>query len=342
MTFGRCTETTVRYRLAMHIRRGFLGWGVFLILTGAVPLLVRSGYLTTDQIGRVWELWPLIIIGIGVGLILSHTRFDFVGGLVVAATFGLMVGGVLSTGFVSLSSGVCGQDSGAVAFPAGDGTFSGPGSVVLKLDCGNVTVSVASGNAWHVEGRDASGTGPDIKSNDASLAVRSRDHDSGPLWVFGQRDSWRVTLPDASRLDVDLQLNAGQATVDLGGATVGSVDLELNAGSATLDLGSVKSIGDTEVSLKAGSLGMTLPNLSMKGSIEADAGSVKLCAPAGAALKLHTGENIVASYGYDGHGLVKDGSTWTTPGFDAATIRIELQTTANAGSFALDPEGGCD
>ena len=57
----------------MRVRRGYLGWGVFLILAGAVPLAVRSGYLSDDQIGRLWSLWPLILVGIGVGLILGRT-----------------------------------------------------------------------------------------------------------------------------------------------------------------------------------------------------------------------------------------------------------------------------
>ena len=89
----------------MHIRRGYLGWGVFLILAGAVPLAVRAGYLTDDQIGRLWTLWPLILVGIGVGLILSRTRFDFIGGIIVAATLGLMAGGILSSGVGTLSFG---------------------------------------------------------------------------------------------------------------------------------------------------------------------------------------------------------------------------------------------
>lgn len=76
----------------MHIRRGYLGWGVVLFLTGAVPLAFRSGYLNDEQIGRLWTLWPLILIWIGVGLILSRTRFDFIGGRIVAATLGLMPG----------------------------------------------------------------------------------------------------------------------------------------------------------------------------------------------------------------------------------------------------------
>jgi hypothetical protein len=343
MTFGHCTPWVLGYRCDMHLRRGYLGWGVFLILAGAVPLLVRSGYLTDDQIGRLWNLWPLILIGIGVGLVLGRTRFDFVGGLIVAATFGLMVGGLLSTGVDTISTGACGSDSGTVAFPARDGSLSTDGgSVDVQLDCGDVTVAVASGNAWRVEGQDADGKGPDIESGDRSLKVRSRDGDGGPIWVFGKGATWRITLPDAPRLDVDLQLSAGSATVALGGAALGTVDLELNAGSATFDLTSVREIKDIQFRLNAGSLGLTLPNLSMTGSIEANAGSVRLCVPPGAALNLRTGESIIGSYDYAGHGLVQDGSTWTTPGFDSAAVRIELRTVANAGSFALDPEGGCD
>ena len=326
----------------MRIRRGFLGWGVFLILAGAVPLLVRSGYLDSDQVARLWQLWPLILIGIGVGLLLRFSRFQFVGGLIVAATVGLMVGGLLSVGVGSISSGVCGSATGSVAFPARDGTFAGPGSVDLQLDCGQMTVGVASGSAWHVAGSDDDGRGPTIDSTDTSLTVRSRSDDRAPFFGFGARDTWQVTVPDASRVDVDLQVNAGGATVELAGSSLGAFDLEQNAGSTTADLGAVKTIEGLGATLNAGSLGLTLPNLSFSGEIQANAGSVRLCAPPGAALKLHTGENIVASYDYEGHGLVKNGSTWTTPGFDSAAVKIELDTSANAGSFTLDPEGGCD
>lgn len=326
----------------MRIRRGFLGWGVFLILVGAVPLLVRAGSLDPDQVDRLWTLWPLILVGVGVGLILRHTRFDFVGGLIVAVTVGLMVGGLLSAGFGSISSGFCGSDDGSVPFPSRDGTFAGASSVELRLDCGQMTVGAAPGNAWHVAGSDDNGRGPAIDSTDASLSVRSRTGNGAPFFGFGARDTWQITVPDASPMDVDLRVNAGGATVDLGGAALGAVHLEQNAGSATVDLTDVTSIGGLDATLNAGSLGVRLPNVSVIGTIEANAGAVRLCAPPGAALKLRTGETIVGSYDYDGHGLIKDGSTWTTPGFDTAEVKIELQTSANAGSFTLDPEDGCD
>ncbi len=327
----------------MHIRRGYLGWGVFLILTGAVPLAVRSGYLTDDQIGRSWTLWPLILVGVGVGLILGRTRFGFIGGIIVAATLGLMAGGVLGSGIGTLSTGACGQDAGTTAFPTRDGAFpAAGGSIDIEADCGTVTIAVASGNAWPVDGQDADGIGPDIEATGATLRVRPRDDRGQPFWALGKRDTWRVTVPDAVRADIDLQLNAGQATIDLSGALVGTVAIQLNAGAATVDLESAAAVQGIDIQLNAGSVGLTLPHVSTSGAIHANAGAVRLCAPADIALKLHTGESIVASYDYSDHGLVQDGSTWTTPGFDTATQKIELRTEANAGSFVLDPEEGCD
>jgi hypothetical protein len=84
-----------------------------------------------------------------------------------------------------------------------------------------------------------------------------------------------------------------------------------------------------------------LPALSLTGSIEANAGSVRLCAPDGVALRLITDDSILSGQDFADAGLVQNGSTWETPGFDTAPVRIELHTQANAGSFRLDPAEGC-
>lgn len=341
MTFGRCMRAPLGYGSVMHVRRGFLGWGVFLILAGAVPLLVRAGYITSEQLSRSWTLWPLILIGIGIGLVLARTRFDFLGGLIVAATFGLMVGGLLSAGVSGLSGASCGSGGGTPAFPVRDGAFSAAGDVELQLSCGELTVEMAQGSAWHLEGSDSDGVGPTVEAGASSLDIRSQ-HAGGTSWLgFGDRETWRLTLPTEPTIDLDLHLNAGSADVDLAGARLAGVGLEMNAGSATIDLGTVAAIATIDAQLNAGSLGLTLPNLSLTGTIQANAGAVRLCAPEGAGIRLHTGDSIISSYDYDGHGLVQDGSTWSTPGFDSAAVRIELDTRANAGSFTLDPEDGC-
>ena len=77
------------------------------------------------------------------------------------------------------------------------------------------------------------------------------------------------------------------------------------------------------------------------GSFTVNAGSIRFCTPADAALRLSTSEHLTASYDFGSSGLVKDGSTWTSPNYASAAVRIDLSTTANAGSIALNPKDGC-
>ena len=141
-------------------------------------------------------------------------------------------------------------------------------------------------------------------------------------------------------LDLSIDANAGTANVDLREARLSELQVGLNAGAATLDPSSLRAIETLEVELNAGSAGISLPNLSMTGSIEANAGSVRICAPAGVGLRIETGGSVAASY--DFRDLVQDGSVWTSPGYAEAPVRIDLRTDGTAASFTLDPEGGCD
>jgi hypothetical protein len=325
----------------MRIHRGFLGWGVFLILAGSIPLAVRAGYLSDDQLWNVGNLWPLILVGIGVGLILARTRYGFLGGLIVAGTFGVIVGGLLG-GTVAGIDINCGSGRGSTAFEPRQGPFTGTSaSIDIDLSCGDMTVAVAPGNTWQVEGSDREGTGPNLDADNDSLRLRTRDTDRGPFGALSERQTWRVTLPDGPTLDTQLTLNAGSSTVNLAGANLGSFETTLNAGSTTIDLGSVRQIGGLDVQVNAGSIELTLPSLSMTGSVQVNAGSVKLCTAPGVGLRINTEDSIISSYDFASAGLVKDGSTWQTPGYDGAAVKIDLDAQANAGSMSLNEAGGC-
>jgi len=325
----------------MRIHRRFLGWGVFLILAGSIPLAVRAGYLSTDQLRDVGGLWPLILVGIGVGLMLSRTRYGFLGGFIVAATFGIIVGGLLAGSVGGFDLG-CGSVRGASAFEPREGPLTGPDvSVDIDLGCGDLSVAVAPGDTWRLEGQDRDGKGPNLEADNDSLRLRSRDSDRGLFGALGEREHWLLTLPDGPRLDTRLTLNAGSSTINLAGAHLGQFETTLNAGSTTIELGDVREIGGLDVQVNAGSIGITLPNLSMHGSIQVNAGAVKLCTPPGVGVRVTTKESIVSSYDFAGAGLTRNGSTWETPGFGGATVKIELDAQANAGSVSLNQGDGC-
>jgi len=65
----------------MRVDGRFVGWGLFFIVAGALPLAVQGGYLPSDAASRVWRLWPLILVGLGVGIILGRTPLGWLGSL---------------------------------------------------------------------------------------------------------------------------------------------------------------------------------------------------------------------------------------------------------------------
>ena len=328
----------------MRIHRDLAGWGVFFIVAGGLPLAVQTGLLDPAVLDRWWSFWPLILVGIGLGLIFTRTPLEMVGGLIVSGTFGLLAAGILTSGFSGigdLPSGVCGsgEDGGGTPFQARTGAFGSDASVSVDVACGTVEIITNGGQSWTVEGVDDAGRGPRIEADGESLSVSSPEDDFGGF--LDERDRWVVSLPTASRLDLLMSVDAGSVVADLQEARLGVLDVELNAGQATVILRDATEVGSVEASVNAGSLGLYLPSVSTSGTIAANAGSIKLCAPPDVALRLHTDENVLSSYDFGSAGLVQAGDTWETPAYDTAVTRIELQIDANVGSFRLNPEEGC-
>src|SRR6478609_4538134 len=131
----------------MHVHRGLLGWGVFFIVLGAVPLAVRAGVLEASSVAGAWQLWPLLLVGVGGGLVLARTRADVIGTLIAAGTAGLMAGGLLVTGLPGVGEGfaACGIGPGTDGTPFAEqrGTFGAEADVSIRLDCGSVDVTSA-------------------------------------------------------------------------------------------------------------------------------------------------------------------------------------------------------
>ena len=326
----------------MRIHRDLAGWGVFFVVAGGVALAVQLGLIPSTVLDRWWSFWPLLLVGIGLGLMLTRTSLEMLGGLIVSGTLGLMAAGILTSGFGGigdLPSGVCGSGGGGTPFEPRSGRFDGDASVRIELDCGTVQVDTTGDDTWTVDGVDDAGSGPQVEADAQSLQVAPPDRDFGTF--VGERDRWVVRLPTANRLDLQLRVNAGSAVANLGGARLGVADVELNAGQATVDLRDSSSVDEPKIGLNAGTLGLYLPRVSTTGSIEANAGSVRMCAAEGVALRLRTDDSVLSAYDFGSAGLVQNGDTWETPGYDTAVTRIELRIQANAGSIRLDPQEGC-
>ena len=327
----------------MRVNRGLLGWGVFFIVLGAVPLAVRNGLITEAWVRNLWQLWPLVLVGAGLGLILSRTRFAIVGGLVVAVTFGLMGGAVIAAGFQGPSGvGGCGGERDGERFPEYRGAFEGQASVSFEVDCDELEVRSGPGAEWLVSGTSPDGTPPDILTTSDRLNLRSPDR---PAFGFGGGGArWEVTLPRNIPTAINLSLNAGRAAMDLDDIDVTSVSTSVNAGAALVNLAGAAAVGDVSASVNAGSLSVALPAPATRTDVSAsvNAGSMQLCLARGTPVRVELGGSPLGAHNLGDRGLQEDDDTWTTPGFDPAAPHVSIDLSVNLGTFTLDPEDGCD
>jgi hypothetical protein len=326
----------------MHIDRRLLGWGLFFILVGAIPLATRAGVLDPAAV-RAWpSLWPLLLIGWGLGLVLRRTPVEWLGGAVTAVIFGIIGGGLLAAGFSGsfLSSG-CGGEGPGKAFATETGTLPSVGRLDVELHCGSLTVQPVEGTAWSVSGTESNGKAPLVRVAGTNVTIGATERGSFVGDELGRTD-WTVGVPTVPEVALGLTVNAGETRADLAGTHLRAVNLTVNAGSARLDLDGATSLGDVHANVNAGSAVVRLPFDISSATLSLNAGSLDLCLAAGTPVRV-TWSGTLGSNDFDRAGLMKlDDSTWQSTDFNPLSSYLDLRVSATAGSFHLDTDGTCD
>ena len=315
----------------MRVRRGLLFWGLLLIPLGVIPLVARAGGLDPAQLINAWQLWPLIVIGIGLLILGSRTPLSLVGLVVVALTIGTIGGSSLASGSAWFGAvGACGFGSNTTASLVKSGAFESPADVRLDLNCGTIDLRPSEDASWSVHAGYRGGA-PTVDGGSDSLDVTSPDG--------GDRyQSWRIAVPPSQVRVVEITANAATTTADIGGAHLDELRGDLNAGDARVQAGegSVKRI---DLGMNAGRIRLTLGSGGTTGSLSVNAGAIDLCVPPTSGLRLTVDEQLTFVTNLSGRDLVHEGNLWTRP--DGGGGTIELSVSGNAAAFNLDPNGGC-
>jgi hypothetical protein len=317
------------------VRRGFLNWGIFLVCLGAVPLAVQLNVIDRDVATSLLRLWPLILIGIGLGIMLRFSRAAALGGIVVAATFGILIGVFFAAGFPSFS-GACTGDSNGTPITR-TGAVTGSLELNVELTCGEMTVGRAPGGTWSVDVAAGNET-PTIESTTSLLRLRSVTH---ARWPFGSdtRETWHVTVPTEMSLSGNITVNAAKIVATLGQGPVGAINVTYNAADGRLDLAGASS-ATLNGTLNASTIGLTLPSGSFNGNITINASTLNVCSAADTGLRI-TYDDTLSSQNFASMGLTQSGKTWQSANYSTATAHAEIHISANVSTTNLNPAGGC-
>jgi Domain of unknown function (DUF5668) len=318
----------------MRVDRSRFNWGVLLVVLGGVVLAYNRNAVSSSVLIETWRLWPLIVVGIGLKLLLSRTPAAFVGGLVVAISVGLIAGSAFAVG----PNFGCGGVHSSQTSASQSGAFDGTSTVELDLQCGRADVTTSSDGRWHVDSTGDAGHAPNINSNSTWLQVESA---STGGWNWSRSDGGvQVSIPRETPINLSAKLDMGDSRISLASANLTSASFTLNLGSVRIDLTGAR-VGNLSVSTNLGSAFIALDGSSdLTGDLRTSLGSLEVCVPAELGLRI-TNSDSLSSSDYGGMNMVRSGNSWQTPNYDTAAHKSNLTANTSLGSLKLHNAGGC-
>jgi hypothetical protein len=289
-----------------------LFWPGVLILVGVLALLANAGVISSDRLSLLVDLWPLILVVIGLELIarrgLQGTAAEVAAVLIVL----IAVGGALA--YVALAPNPV--STGSLNSTAPVGSIDHP---ALEIDVGAATITVQGGapeGSLYQATIDYSGPKPEVSLDTSSGRLKISQGNSS----FGLFRSTRFTL----RLKIDSSLpwtiaaNSGAATetYNLIDVHVGSIEVNTGASRENISLG--QPSGVVPISINGGAL------------------TVNVHRPAGVATSASVSGGVV-TLDADGEQHRGIGSqSWQSSGFAGATDAYKVEVNGGACTVTID------
>ncbi|TMD33365.1 MAG: hypothetical protein E6I95_09030 [Chloroflexi bacterium] len=288
-------------------------WPALLILVGVFALLVNSGLVPAERLDRLFDLWPLILIVIGLELVVGRAVQGQAAEL--AAALIVVIAIVGAAAYVALGP----------AIPTGTQTLNTSGKVgslnhaTVTVDVGaaNVTMRAGSSNddlfRAHIE---YSGPKPDVSLDQSSGELRiDQSNASG---FFFQRHRFVLDLQMNPSVTWKIVVNSGASsdTFKFTGVHVASIELNTGASHEDITLGSPS--GTVPITINGGALTAIVHRPSgVEASASVSGGAVNLS--------------------FDGRQTHAIGSLAAQTGdYNSATDRYQIQVDGGASNVTVD------
>lgn len=303
--------------------------GLLLIAVGAVFLLINFGFLSWGFWLSAVDLWPLLLILLGIGLLFSR-RIPFSAVLLVfllilvgySWTFGERYtpfpGGIgRSIPFYGSSARSHGVSPADIKLPEGvtkakfDIKLGGSKVDIHSLGSGEDNSKQLLKGTYQWDSPFANGE-PTLEA-----------HQSGDTMNISYSTMKRGGITDSldfglsNKVNYSLNIDAGAIDGDLDFSELPVQVLKLNTGASKIRL----AFGDTGINLD--------------GKINSGASDVTLVIPENVGLRVHI-SGVASKTDFMGSGLLLDNKDWVSPGYEQARTKMNLDISTAAGSVHLE------
>jgi hypothetical protein len=292
-------------------RDGLVGPSL-LIGLGAVFLLGNFGYLPLSAWETLFRLWPLFLVALGFDILVGRRSWllSLLGVVLILAILGgalwAMTAGPAAINAMQsqpIRQELKGATSAQMAIEPGAGYLS---LHKLQEPVALIMGGVPASEAMNIEQKYS------IQGGVAYYELSS----SGDAYSFPSGSSnvlrWDLGLTTGIPIDLNVDLGAGEAVIDLSGLDISAFQYEMGVGRLTL----------------------TLPvDRNLSGKVDGAIGRIVIFVPPD--VGLHTSGDIGLVIIQAPENYVKDGSTYTSPNYNNADYKIDLELSLAIGEIVI-------
>jgi hypothetical protein len=289
-------------------------WPAVLILVGVFALLVNAGIVPIDRLDRLTDLWPLILVVIGLELLVRRGMQGAAAEL--AAALIILVAIVGAAAYVALGP----------AIPAGTQILDASGKVGslqsanVQVDAGAANITVAGNSSIgddlfraHIE---YSGRKPDVSLDQSTADVHISQGNTSGLFFQNHRFVLNLQVNSSVRWKIAVNSGASTDTFNLSSIQVASIDLNTGASHEDMTLGTPS--GNVPITVNGGALTVNVHRVKgVAASAAVSGGGVSLS--------------------FDGRQTHAFGTvTAQTGDYDSASDRYQIQINGGACNVTVD------
>jgi len=247
-------------------------WPAVLILIGVVAFLVNSGVISTDRLSLLFDLWPLILIVIGLELLARRALPGQNGDVAAVLIVLLAAGGAIA--YIALAPNP--TTSGKVDSHAALGNLN---RATLEIDAGAASITVTGtssleGDLYHAV-ISYSGPKPEISLDRSNGSLTISQGNSG-FGVFQTR-RFTMDLQINSSVPWTITSNGGASTETFNLASVPLKSMDINTGASRENITLGAPSGVVPITINGGALTVNLHRLAGTGaSVSVSGGAVSL------------------------------------------------------------------
>ena len=294
-------------------------WPGILIVVGVLALLVNSGLVPAERLDRLVDLWPLILVVIGLELLVRRALQGPAAEVAAALIVVLAIAGAAA--YVALGSTATGTQTLDASGKVGNLDHA---TVQVDAGAANITMQGSStlGSDLYRAHIEYTGRKPDV-SLDGSSGDLQISQGSGSSFFF-QSHRFVLNLQLNSRVRWKITVDSGDATDTLNLSSVHVTGIELNTGAGREDITLGAPSGTVPITLDGGAL------------------TVKVHRPKGVAASAAVSGGAV-SLTFDGLQSHAVGSvTRQTSDYGGASDRYQIEVSGGASNVTVDASAASD